>query len=341
MRGTGRRTGWSVVAGGLAGLLLAGCGATAKSESSGGTSAAAKDQVLSNVRIMVPNTAGGGYDTTARTAVKAMQDAGIAKGVDVFNLPGAGGTVGLARLVNEKGNGDLAMMMGLGVVGAAYTNKSPNKLSGTTPLARLIEESGAIIVPKASPYKTISDLVTAWKADPSKVAVGGGSSAGGPDHLLPMQLAQTVGIDPKKVNYVSYDGGGELLPALLGGKVAFGASGFGEFLDQIQAGQLRVLAVTSDQRVAALKDVPTLTEQGVNLTFTNWRGFVAPPGLEAAERDRLVSALDRMHNSAQWKAALESHGWTDAYLAGDGFGTFLTDQDKRVSGVLTALGLAS
>jgi putative tricarboxylic transport membrane protein len=154
-----------------------------------------------------------------------------------------------------------------------------------------------------------------------------------------MQLAQTVGIDPKKVNYVQYDGGGELLPALLGGKVAFGASGYGEYLDQIAAGQLRVLAVTSAQRVPALKDAPTLTEQGVNLTFSNWRGLVAPPGIKPAERDRLVAALDRLHTSDGWKAALEKNGWTDAYLAGDGFATFLTEQDKRVSGVLTTLGL--
>jgi putative tricarboxylic transport membrane protein len=327
----------------LAALLLAACGATAGSgaDSSPGSAGAAASGPLTSVRIMVPNTAGGGYDTTARTAVKVMEDAGIAKGVEVFNLPGAGGTVGLARLVNEKGNGDLAMMMGLGVVGAAYTNKSPSKLSETTPLARLIEESGAIIVPGNSPYRTLGELVTAWKADPAKIAVGGGSSAGGPDHLLPMQLAQTVGIDPKTVNYIQYDGGGELLPALLGGKVAFGASGFGEYLDQVTAGQLRVLAVTSTERVPALKDVPTLTEQGVKLTFTNWRGLVAPPGLEPAERDRLIAAFDRMHSSGGWKQALEKNGWTDAYLAGDGFATFLTEQDQRVSGVLATLGLGA
>lgn len=137
---------------------------------------------------------------------------------------------------------------------------------------------------KDSPYKTIDDLVTAWKKDPKKVAVGGGSSPGGPDHLLPMQLAQAVGIEPKKVNYISYDGGGELLPAILGNKIAFGASGFGEFLDQIEAGQVRVLAVTSEKPIDAVKDAPTLVDSGIDLVFTNWRGIVAPPGSPTRRR---------------------------------------------------------
>ena len=175
---------------------------------------------------MVPNTAGSGYDTTARAAAKVMDDTKITSNVEVFNLAGAGGTVGLSRTVEEKGNGKLIMMMGLGVVGAQYTNKSDAKLDQTTPIAKLIEEASAIVVAKDSPYKTIDELMAAWKADPKSLAVGGGSSPGGPDHLMPMQLAQTVGIDPKEVNFISYDGGGELLPAVLGGKVAFAASGY-------------------------------------------------------------------------------------------------------------------
>ncbi|MCW2612880.1 MAG: C4-dicarboxylate transporter substrate-binding protein [Cryptosporangiaceae bacterium] len=314
-------------------LLATGCGATATKDTGGA------DTTLSGTRLMVPNTAGGGYDTTARTAAKVMEDAGIASGVEVFNLPGAGGTVGLARLVNEKGDGDLAMMMGLGVVGSVYTNKSKTTLADTTPLARLIEESGAIVVSEDSPYRTLGQLVTAWKANPGKVTVGGGSSPGGPDHLLPMQLAQAVGIDPKKVNYIPYDGGGDLLPSILGNKVAFGASGYSEFLDQIKAGQVRVLAVTGEQRVDAV-DAPTLEEQGVDLVFTNWRGMVAPPGLTDDARKRLMGALDRMHESKEWKAELTQRGWTDAYLTGEEFGTFLTEQDERVADVLGRLGLA-
>ncbi|HKG49664.1 MAG TPA: tripartite tricarboxylate transporter substrate-binding protein [Actinomycetales bacterium] len=318
-------------------LAATACGATGTSAGSAGSSDAGKP--LTGMRLMVPNSPGGGYDVTARTAAKVMEDAKIANSMEVFNLSGAGGTVGLARLVNEKGNGDLAMMMGLGVVGATYTNKATSKLSGTTPIARLIEEPSGIMVAKDSPYQTLDDLVAAWKANPSKVSVGGGSSPGGPDHLLPMQLAAAVGIDAKKVNFVSYDGGGDLLPAILGNKLGFATSGTGEYLDQIKSGAVRVLATTGAQRLPSV-DAKTLKEQGVDLVFTNWRGVVAPPGITAEKKDQWVKAFDAMHGSTEWKDALAKNGWTDAYLSGEGFSTFLTEQDERVSSTLSQLGLA-
>jgi putative tricarboxylic transport membrane protein len=317
-------------------LLLSGCGATANQDTGGGTDSS---QPISGLRFMVPNTAGSGYDTTARAAAKVMDDAKITSNVEVFNLAGAGGTVGLSRTVSEKGNGKLMMMMGLGVVGAQYTNKTDAKLDQTTPIAKVIEESGAIVVAKDSPHKTIQDLVAAWKADPKSMAVGGGSSPGGPDHLLPMQLAQTVGVDPKQVNFIAYDGGGDLLPAVLGGKVAFAASGYGEFLDQVEAGEVRVLAISGPSRVDAV-DAPTLKESGIDLEFTNWRGIVAPPDLSDEDEAALVSAVTKMHDTPEWKEVLTKNGWTDAFVTGDEFGTYMDDQTKRVEDVLTELGLA-
>lgn len=325
-----------------AALALSACGATSDqgsgSGSGGDSSASAKP--ATGLQLMVPNAPGSGYDTTARTAAKVLEDEKITSQIQVFNLAGAGGTVGLQRVVNEKGNGKLAMQMGLGVSGAAYTQKSKAKLSETTPIAKLIEEAGAIVVPKDSPYKDINALVTAWKADPKKFAVGGGSSPGGPDHLLPMQLAKTVGIDPKQVNYVTYDGGGELLPALLGNKIAFGASGFGEFLDQVEAGEVRVLAVTSEEPIEALKEVPTLKSQNIDLVFTNWRGIVAPPGISDEDKQVWIDALTKMNESQAWKDELAKRGWTDAFQAGDEFGAFLKEQDQAVADILTQLGLA-
>ena len=318
-------------------LLLSGCGATAKQDPGSGGSADSS-QPVSGLRFMVPNTAGSGYDTTARAAAKVMDDAKITSNVEVFNLAGAGGTVGLSRTVSEKSNGKLMMMMGLGVVGAQYTNKTDAKLDQTTPIAKLIEESGAIVVAKDSPYKTIQDLMTAWKANPKSLAVGGGSSPGGPDHLLPMQLAQTVGVDPKQVNFIAYDGGGDLLPAVLGGKVAFAASGYGEFLDQVEAGQVRVLAISGPSRVDAV-DAPTLKESGIDLEFTNWRGVVAPPELSDADKATLVGAITKMHESPEWKAVLTKNGWTDAFVTGDDFAKYMDDQTTRVEDVLTTLGL--
>lgn len=293
---------------------------------------------IPGLRLMVPNTPGGGYDITARTAAKNAEDAELTHNIEVFNLPGAGGTVGLTRLVGEHGNGKLAMSMGLGVVGAARSNHSPKTLADTTPIARLTEEPDVVVVAKDSPYKNIEQLVDAWKKHPGKLPVGGGSSPGGPDHLAPMLMARAAGIDPKKVNYVPFDGGGELLASILGNKVAFGVSGVGEYLDQIKSGELRLLAVTGPERATGL-DAPTLKESGYDVDFTNWRGIVAPPGISDAQRAKLTNLVKKLHASKEWKKSLKTNGWDDAFLVGDDFGTFLDAEDKRVVSVLKELGL--
>ncbi|XIG77866.1 C4-dicarboxylate ABC transporter substrate-binding protein [Streptomyces sp. SGAir0957] len=293
---------------------------------------------IPGLRLMVPNTPGGGYDITARTAAKNAEDAGLTHNIEVFNLPGAGGTVGLTRLVGEHGNGKLAMSMGLGVVGAARSNHSPKTLADTTPIARLTEEADVVVVAKNSPYKDIEQLVEAWKKNPGKLPVGGGSSPGGPDHLAPMLMARAAGIAPKKVNYIPFDGGGELLASILGSKVAFGVSGVGEYLDQIKSGELRLLAVTGPERVPGL-DGPTLKESGYDVDFTNWRGIVAPPGLSDTQRTKLTTLVRELHASKEWKQSLEKNGWGDAFLTGDDFGDFLTAQDENVVSVLKELGL--
>ena len=312
----------------LAALLVSACGVTRGGDTQG----------LHRLRMMVPNSPGGGYDLTARTAVKIMEDDNLTGRVEVFNVIGAGGTVAMARLMNEKGNGDLMMMMGLGVVGATYTNGSSARASDATALAKMVEEQEGILVPADSPFKTVQDLIAAWKADPAKVTIGGGSSPGGPDHLFPMETARAAGVDPTKVNYVSYDGGGDLLTAMLGKKITAGTTGLGEFVDQIEAGQVRVLAVSGAERVEGV-DAPTLTEAGIDLTFTNWRGILAPPGISEDAKTAMVKVLEELHGTDGWKEALVKNGWTDAFQTGAEFEQFLKDQDQRVSSTLTQLGL--
>ena len=309
-------------------LAMVGCGVTRNDDNQG----------LHRLRMMVPNSPGGGYDLTARTAVKVMENNDITGRVEVFNVIGAGGTVAMARLMNEKGNDDLMMMMGLGVIGAVYTNGSLVRVSDATALARFVEEQEGILVPADSPFKTVHDFIAAWRADPSKVTIGGGSSPGGPDHLFPMETAQAVGVNPGDVNYITYDGGGDLLTALLGKKVAVGTSGLGEYVDQIQAGQIRVLAVSGNKRVEGV-DAPTLTEAGIALTFTNWRGILAPPGISDDAKQALVQVLEELHATQEWKEALVKNNWTDAFLTGTEFEQFLAEQDQRVSTTLTGLGL--
>lgn len=334
------RFSWRLLAAGLVlGLGTTACGTTGDDTDGGGGSGGAAAGPVTGLQVLVPNSPGSGYDTTARAAAKAMEGAGLARRVEVSNVSGAGGTVGLQKVVNDKGNEDLLMQMGLGVVGASFTNKSKATLQDTTPIARLIEEASAIVVPAASPYQDVDALVEAWKKEPGRVAVGGGSSPGGPDHLAPMLLAKAVGVTPKDVNYVSYDGGGELLAALLGNKIAFGSTGIGEITEDAKAGKVRVLAVTSDKPVDGL-DAPTLADSGIDLTFTNWRGLVAAPGISDERRQELVDLVTRLHKSKQWQDTLADQGWTDAFITGEEFGSFLKEENDRVAGVLGELGLA-
>ena len=318
----------------VVGLIATACG---ESGGGGGGGGGGSRQVT-GLKILVGTAPGGGFDQTARTAAKAMEDAKLARNVEVQNLPGAGNTIALQRLVNEKGNGKVMQQMGLGLVGGVYTNKSKATLDQTTPVARLTEEPEIVVVNKSSPYQTFDQLLAAWKADPGKVTVGGGSSPGGPDHLAPMLIAKAAGIDPKQVNFVSYDGGGELLAAVLGGQVKFGVTGVGETKDQIEAGAIRALAVTSAEPVQGV-DTKTLKEQGIDLEFTNWRGWVAPPELSQEDKQTLIDLATKMHDSQQWKDALVKNGWTDAFIVGDEYGAFLKSEDQRVADVLNELGL--
>jgi putative tricarboxylic transport membrane protein len=314
------------------GLLTAACG------DGGGAGGGGADRQISGLEILVGTAPGGGFDQTARTAAQVMEDAKLARNVQVQNIPGAGNTVALQRLVNRKGDGKVIQMMGLGLVGGVHTNKSKATMDDVTPIARLTEDSEVVVVKSDSPHKDLKSLVDAWKADPGKLPVGGGSAPGGPDHLAPMLMAQAVGLEPKRVNYVSYEGGGELLAALLGGEIGFGVTGPSEVTDQIEAGKVRALGVTSAEKVEGV-DAPTLKESGVDLEFANWRGWVAPGGLSDGDKQALLDLADKMHGSQQWKDAVAKNGWTDAYLAGDEYAAFLKAEDQRVGEVLTSLGL--
>lgn len=320
-------------------LVAAVLGAAACGGSSGSGGSSSSDQPLSRLRLVVPAAPGGGWDTTARAAGPAFESSGAARAVEVVNVPGAGGTIALSQLAGQRGKKDTLMVMGQVMVGAVQTNKSKATLADVTPIARLTSEQEAIVVPADSPYTTLADLVAAWKQDPGALAIAGGS-AGGTDQVLAGLMAQAAGIDPKKVNYVAFSGGGEALAAIIGGKVAMGISGVSEFTDQVKAGKLRGLAVSGGTPVTGF-DAPTLKEAGVAVELTNWRGIVAAPGIDDATRTALQKAVTTMHDSEPWKAAMAKRGWTDDFLVGTEFGAFLESERTRVDGVLRQLGLVA
>ncbi|WP_439655403.1 Bug family tripartite tricarboxylate transporter substrate binding protein [Tsukamurella strandjordii] len=297
----------------------------------------AGDGAPRDLRFMVPHSPGGGYDLTARTAARTLEDTKAVARCDAFNVIGSGGTVAMARLMNERGNGSLIMMMGLGVIGACSAVRSTYRATDATPLARLIDDQEGIVVPAESRFRTVDDFLSAWRQDPGGVRIGGGSFTGGPDHLFPMELARTLGIDPARVDFSQYSGGGDLLTALLGRRVDAAVSGTGEYRSQIAGGGLRVLAVSGRERVPGI-DAPTLREAGVDLTFNNWRGVLAPPGITPGRRRALVDMLARMRSSPQWQEALRRNGWTDEFSTGTDFEKFLAQQEERVAKALRDLG---
>lgn len=302
------------------------------------------------LQIMAPAAAGGGWDTTARELQRVLGEEAIVEGdVEVYNVEGAGGTIGLAELVSEHaGDENILMVMGLVMIGGIGLNASPVTLEEVTPIAQLTGEFEVIVVPADSPYQTLDDLIADFEADPTAISWGGGS-AGGTDHLLIALMAQQLGIDATQVNYVPFSGGGEALASVMGGQTTAGVSGLGEWAAQIESGELRALAISgrADASDGATPvagsdlgaSIPTLQDQGIDLELANWRGIVAPPELSPELTACIVAAFDELNASAGWQATLDQYGWSNLYLAGDEFDAYLDEQIAVINQTLTDLGL--
>ena len=291
-----------------------------------------------SLKILVPAAPGGGWDQTGRALQAAMQSADIVKKVTVDNKGGAGGTIGLAQFVSSsKGDPNAMMMGGMVMVGAIISNKSPVNLSQVTPIARLTGEYQVVVVPANSKIQSMKDLVAQFKANPGSIAFGGGS-AGGSDHILAGMIAQAVGVEPAKVNYIAYAGGGEAQAAILGGHVAAGISGYGEFAGQIKSGKLRALGISADKRLAGV-DIPTLKEQGLDVEMVNWRAIFAAPGITDAQRKELIDVVEKTVKTPAWQETLKKNDWTNMLLTGDQFKSFLDADQQRIATILAGLGM--
>jgi putative tricarboxylic transport membrane protein len=333
----------------LMSILLFGCsGESTDTQSASGTltqSAGSVSQASSlpdpsdrSISIMAPAAPGGGWDQTARTLQAVIQENNLIGNVQVMNVPGAGGTIGLAQVVNsQQGNKDYLMVNGLIMMGAILTNQSAVTLDQVTPIARLIGEYEVMVVPADSPYQTLNEFIEAWKLDPGAMSIAGGS-AGGTDHMLTGLLAQAVGVDVAKVNYLPHSGGGESLASLLGSHVAAGINGFAELESFIESGRLRALALSSDERVEGL-EIPTFVEQGIDVTLANWRAVAAPSGITAEQKADLVALVDQIYNTQTWRDALVRNNWIDLYMKGPEYEDFLQKEAVRVKAVLRSIGL--
>jgi putative tricarboxylic transport membrane protein len=292
---------------------------------------------LKGVEIIAPASPGGGWDQHARALQQVMQDQKLASGIQVSNIPGAGGTIGLAQFVTARKRNPALLVGGQIMQGAILMNKSPVTLEQVTPLARLTGEYTGFVVPTDSPIRSLQDLLAKFKSDPGSVSWGGGS-AGGSDQILAGLVAKASGIDPKKVNYVATAGGGELMAQILGGHITVALGGYNEFAPQIDTGKLRAIAVSAPERLPNVP-VPTLKEQGIGLEFVNWRGVFAQGSLKASDRKELEAAVGKAVASDQWKDLVKQRGWIDLYQPSDQFSAFLQQERPQLEGSLRELGL--
>lgn len=290
------------------------------------------------MKMMLPANPGGGWDSTGRALGKALQESGVASSVSYDNKGDAAGAIGLAQFVNgSKNDPNALMVMGSVMLGGLITGKPPVSLKQATPLARITSEYNVFVLPANSPFKTMGDVVEQLKKDPGSVKWGGGSR-GSTEHIAAAMIAKAVGVDPAKINYVAFRGGGEAVAAILGGNVTIGGSGLSEFAEYIATGKLKPVGVTSAQRLAKL-NAPTLKEQGIDVEIGNWRGLYGAPGLTTAQRDALIAKVEKATQHAAWKDALTKNDWTPAWLAGDAFASFVDQEFASLQDTMSRAGM--
>lgn len=291
-----------------------------------------------NLKMMIPANPGGGWDGTGRALGKALIDSKAADTVQYENKGGAAGVIGLAQFVNaSKGDANAIMISGAVMVGGIITGKPAVSLDRATPIARLTSEYNVFVVPADSPLKTMKDVVAQMQKDPGSVKWGGGSR-GSTEHICASMLATKVGVDPKKVNYVAFRGGGEATAAILGGNVTVGGSGLSEFAEYIKAGKMRAIGVTSEKRLPGV-NVPTMKEMGYDVVLGNWRAVYGAPGITAEQRAALTELIVKATKSASWEESLKKNDWTPALLTGKAFDDFVDSEFASLRGIMHLSGM--
>ena len=302
-------------------------------------SVTAADKIIDKIHFLIPGGAGGGWDGTARGTGEALTKAGIVGSASYENMSGGGGGKAIGYLIeNAASNHGTLMVNSTPIIIRSLVGRFPHNFRDLTMIAGTIGDYQAIITGKDSPYKNFADVVAAYKKNPRKVSVGGGSVPGSLDHLSIAMAFQAAGADPTKVKYIAYDAGGKLNAAILSGEVAAGSTGFSEAVGLAKAGEMRILAVTAPERVAAFKDAPTLKEQGYDVTFVNWRGFFAAPGLPEDKANLYRKALAAMYATPEWQAVRDRNGWVDIHNSGKDFVAFLENQEKVIKALMQQLG---
>ncbi|MCZ8518590.1 MULTISPECIES: Bug family tripartite tricarboxylate transporter substrate binding protein [Paenibacillus] len=339
---------WKVTAVSVLAASLAACGGNAKQPAAGGDKTQTPAPAASNypekaITMVAPSGAGGGWDMTARTVTKVLSETkAVGKPMSVENKPGGGGAVFMAEYATKDVKDDYKLFVSSPPILINHIKKegnSPYGYTDTTPLAQLTKDYGAIAVAANSKYNDLKSLLDDMKADPTKLTVAGGSAPGSMDHIVAILPAFKYGIDPKKVKYVSYDGGGEAVTALLGGNADVLGTDASSLDQYVKAGKIKILAIAAPERLENMKDIPTMKEQGVDAEFLIWRGVFGAKNMSADAKKYWEDTLTKMVESEQWKKEVAANNWQTEYKKSDDFKSFLATQETQLKDILTALGM--
>ena len=294
---------------------------------------------IKKIHFIIPGGAGGGWDGTARGTGEALTKAGLIDSATFENMSGGGGGKAIGYMIeNSKSNHGTLMVNSTPIVIRSLTKVFPQNFRDLTLIAGTIGDYAALVVPANSPYKNFKDLVAAYKKNPEKVAIGGGSVPGSMDHLVPAMAFKAAGADPTKVKYIPFDAGGKAMAGLLSGEIDALSTGFSEAVSMANSGKVRIIAVTSEKRVDAAPNAPTLIEQGYDVTFVNWRGFFAAPDLPSNMRKAYIEVLGKMYKTPEWEKVRARNGWVNIHNPGDKFMVFLAEQEKVIGNLMRELG---
>ncbi|SKA07410.1 putative tricarboxylic transport membrane protein [Oceanospirillum multiglobuliferum] len=294
---------------------------------------------VDSIHFLIPGGAGGGWDGTARGTGEALKKSGLVETISFENLSGGGGGKAIAHLIETAGQQKNTLMVNsTPIIIRSLTGVFPQSFRDLVPVAATVADYGALVVRKDSPYHHWSEVVRDFKKNPAKVKFAGGSTRGSLDHLIPAAAIKEEGLDPRTLRYVAYDAGGKAMAGLLSGETALLSTGLGEALEMSKAGQIRILAITAEERVSDAPDVPTLKEMGNNTVFANWRGFFAAPGTSSEEAEKYAKVLGDMYKTDAWETVRSRNGWVNLYKPTTEFSQFLERQEKQVGNLMRELG---
>jgi putative tricarboxylic transport membrane protein len=300
---------------------------------------AQSEPMIDSIHFLIPGGAGGGWDGTARGTGEALTESGLVGQTSYENMSGGGGGRAIGYIIeNAESNHGTLMVNSTPIIIRSLTGVFPQNFRDLTLVAGTIGDYAAIVVSADSDIENMGDLIAAFEADPNAVSVGGGSVPGGMDHLVAAMVMEAGGVDPTEVTYVAYDGGGEAIAGILSGEIDALSTGFSEAIELARAGEVRIIGVTSEERVDSYDEAPTMMEQGLDTSFVNWRGFFAAPGLPDDQLAAYQEAIAQMYETEQWEDVRQRNGWVNIHNSGDDFQTFLENQEQEIGDLMRTVG---